>query len=300
VSRCWQRLDPSWAGRLREVWERGSATDLAPDDPATALEQLHRTHKATATVDLGRLHPSWWIRALQEESPAVQRVVAAHSPGFVGQAVRDGLLLDSQDLAVERPVNPEVLSWILALWTERLVGGEPTRPDDPPALVVLSHLSLRESYRLCHVMGLAKRVLVGQESGNDRSDSAEQARGEWLQSRLASVNLRFRNQAQADVESISAPKVPQRHHFARIGLGTLARLLADCEPFRVRWALQHWPYPIAKLVRFLIAGASNRSASLLQSESLVLKTAWERLTLEGRLAKSWPNPDRDTSGGHLT
>ena len=81
---------------------------------------------------------------------------------------------------------------------------------------------------------------------------------------------------------------------------TLARLLADCEPFRVRWALQHWPYPIAKLVRFLMAAASNRSASRLQSESLVLKTAWDRLTLEGRLAMSWPNPDRETtSGSHL-
>jgi len=299
VSRFWQRLDPSWAGRLREVWERGS-TALGSDDPAAALDRLRRTHEATARVDLGRVHPSWWIRALQEESPAVQRIVAASAPAFVSQPVRDGLLLDSQDMAVPRSINPEVLSWTLALWTERLVGGEPERPDDPPALLVFSRLSPRAGYRLCQMTGIAKGVLAGQDPGNHSPGPADQARWEWLQTRLASVDLRFRVQAQSDVQSISAPKVPRRHYAARIGLGTLARLLAGCEPFRVRWALQHWPYPIAKLVRFLMAAASNRSASQLQSESLVLKTAWDRLTLEGRLAMSWSNPDRETtSGSHL-
>ena len=165
VSRFWDRLDPSWAARLREVWERES-TALGPDDPAAALDRLRRTHEATARVDLGRVHPSWWIRALQEESPAVQRVVAASAPAFVGQPVRDGLLLDSQDLAVERSINPEVLGWALALWTERLVGGEPERPDDPPAILVLSRLSPRAGYRLCHMTGIAKGVLAGQDPGN--------------------------------------------------------------------------------------------------------------------------------------
>jgi hypothetical protein len=289
VSRCWQRLDPSRAARLRDVWER-ETTAFGLDDPAAAREQLRRTHAATARVELGRVHPSWWIRALQEESPAVQRIVAASAPAVVGQAVRDGLLLDSQDMAVERLISPEVLDWTLALWTERLVGGEPERPDDPPAIFVLSRLSPRAAYRLCHMMGIAMRVLAGQDPEHD--SPANQARWEWLQTRLASVNLRFRVQAQGDVQSVTAPKVPRRHHAARIGLGTLARLLTDCEPFRVRWALQHWPYPITKLVRFLMASASKRSTTGLQSESLILKAAWERLTLEGRLAMVWPNPDR--------
>ena len=47
VSRSWHRLDPSWAGRLREVWERGS-TALGSDDPAAVLDRLRRTHAATA------------------------------------------------------------------------------------------------------------------------------------------------------------------------------------------------------------------------------------------------------------
>jgi hypothetical protein len=292
VSRIWRRLDPSRAARLREVWERGP-TALGSDDPDAALDQLRRTHAATARVDLERVHPSWWIRALQEESPAVQRIVAATAPAMVGQTVRDGLLLDSGDMAVERSINPEVLSWTLALWTERLVGGEPERPDDPPAILVLSRLSPRAGYRLCHMMGIVKGVLAGRDPADHGPGPADQAqaRREWLQTRLASVDLAFRIQALNDVQSIAAPKVPRRHHAARIGLGTLARLLADCEPFRVRWALQHWPYPITKLVRFLI-DASNRSHSLLQSESLVLQTARERLTLEGRLAATWLSPDR--------
>jgi hypothetical protein len=299
VSRLWRWLDPSWAGRLRDVWDHGS-TVLGSDDPAAALNRLRRAHAATARVDFGRVHPSWWVRALQEESPAVQRVVAASAPAFVSQPVRDGLLLDSQGIAVERSINPEVLSWTLALWTERLVGGEPERHDDPPALLVFSRLSPRAGYRLCQMTGIAKGVLAGEDPGNHRPGPVDQARWEWLQTRLASVDLQFRVQARSDVQSISAPKVPRRHYAARIGLGTLARLLADCEPFRVRWALQHWPYPIAKLVRFLMAAASNRSASQVRSESLVLKTAWDRLTLEGRLAISWSNPNRETtSGSHL-
>jgi len=298
VSRLWQRLDPSWAGRLRVVWERGS-TALGSYEPVAALEQLRRAHEATARVDLWRVHPSWWIRALEEESPAVQRIVAASAPTFISQPVRDGLLLDSQDMAVPRSINPEVLSWALALWTERLVGGEPERPDDPPALLVFSRLSPRAGYRLCQMTGIAKGVLAGQDPGNHTPGPADQERREWLQTRLASVDLRFRVQAQTDIQSISAPKVPRRHHAARIGLGTLGRLLANCEPFRVRWALQHWPYPVTKLVRFLMGAASNRSASLLQSESLVLKTAWDRLTLEGRLAMPWPGPDREMTRSHL-
>jgi hypothetical protein len=291
VSRCWERLDPLWARRLRGDWEQRS-TALDSGTPSEALDRLKRTHEATARVDLARVHPSWWIRALQEESPAVQRVVAASAPAFVGQAVRDGLLLDSQDMAVERSINPEVLSWTLALWTERLVGGEVERADDPPALLALSLLSNRAGYRLCQMVGVAKGVLAGQDPGYHPHGQADRVRWEWLESRLARVDLQNRILARGDVQSIAAPKVPRRHHAARIGLGTLARLLADCEPFRVRWALQHWPYPIAKLVRSLMANAANRPASLLQSESMILKTAWDRLNLEGTLAMPWPGPDR--------
>ena len=96
------------------------------------------------SVDLGRVHPSWLVRALREESPAVQRLVAASLRGsHCVISVQAGLLLDSQDLISERAAAPEVASWVMALWTERLVGGEAERADDPPALIVLGRLSPR-------------------------------------------------------------------------------------------------------------------------------------------------------------
>ena len=85
------------------------------------------------------------------------------------------------------------------------------------------------------------------------------------------------------LNSIAQTKLPRRLHAARIGLFTVARLLADSEPFRLRWALQHWPYPIVKLTRSLMSDASSRTPVILRGEAQVLKSAWERLTLEGRL-----------------
>ena len=99
-----------------------------------------------------------------------------------------------------------------------------------------------------------------------------------------------------DVQAGISSKVRHRHRAARIGLITFARLLAECEPFRLRWALQHWPYPIAKLIRSLMPAASQRAPFLTDGESLVLKTAWDRLTLEGRLSMSWPDPEAEKEG----
>ncbi len=83
--------------------------------------------------------------------------------------------------------------------------------------------------------------------------------------------------------------MPIRHRAARLGVLTLARLLANCEPFRLRWALQHWPYPTAKLIRSLMPSAAERSELLVEWESLILKTAWDRLNLEGKVACPWPD-----------
>ena len=49
----------------------------------------------------------------------------------------------------------------MGLWTERLVGGEASRPDDSPALVAVCGLSNRAGYRLCRVAGLGKMVVAG-------------------------------------------------------------------------------------------------------------------------------------------
>ena len=216
-------------------------------------------HRATARVDLGRVHPSWWVRALREESPAVQRLVAASLAASLRDHLQAGLLLDSQDLVSERAAAPEVASWVMALWTERLVGGEAERADDSPAIIVLARLSPRAGYRLCRLAGLCKLILAGEPLGG-HAGASERVRREWLTGRLANADADLRTLARRDVETSRSSRLPPRHQAARIGLATIARLLADSEQFRLRWALQHWPYPIAKLIRSLIPPAANRPA----------------------------------------
>jgi len=239
--------------------------------------------EASIRVDLNRVHPSWCVRALQEESPAVRRVVAACAPEHLNDAIRTGLSLDAFDLTSERPADPEVLSWALVLWTERLVGGDLSRTDDPPAIAVLTQIAPRNGYAICRLAGDVKYVLSGEQPPQKRPSAAWSARKTWIQECLTGANPRFLEQVSRDLRSKSLARVPRRHIAARLGAQTLARLLAECEPFRVRWALQHWPYPIAKLIRSLMPSPAQRSALLAQGETLILKTARDRLNLEGRV-----------------
>jgi hypothetical protein len=284
------RIAPVWLETLRGALERARSVAGSKVAPM-ALDDLRKMHQASARVDLRRVHPSWWVRALREESPAVQRLVAASLASSFRDHLQAGLLLDSQDLVSERAAAPEVVSWVMALWTERLVGGEAERADDSPALIVLSRLSPRAGYRLCRLAGFCKLILAGQPRGR-HAGTTEQAREEWLTGRLADADADLRTLARLDVESSRSSKLPPRHRAARIGLATIARLLADSEQFRLRWALQHWPYPIAKLIRSLIPSATNRPAALIHSETWILKTAWDRLNLERRLVLAWPESNQ--------
>ena len=47
---------------------------------SAALEAPRAMLRAKATPDLDWIHPTWLMRALQDESPAVRAVVAAHGP----------------------------------------------------------------------------------------------------------------------------------------------------------------------------------------------------------------------------
>jgi hypothetical protein len=246
-------------------------------------------HESSARVEVARVHPSWWVRALTDESPAVQRAVAAALPESVRHPVQAGLLLDSQDLRSERSAAPEALAWVLGLWAERLVGGEAERADDPPAIIALSRLSPRAGYGLCRFAGFCKLLLAGRQPPGDGARPARRQRWDWLRDRLAPARPDFQAQARHEVQAGVSSRIASRHHPARLGLNTFGRLLAGCEPFRVRWALQHWPYPMAKLTRALMAAAAASPLEQ-EGESLVLKTAWDRLTLEGRLPISWPVP----------
>jgi hypothetical protein len=295
INRSWDRLDPTRGRRLRAAWDLHSRDADAPL-AAQALERLRRAHRASARVELGHVHPSWWVRALVDESPAVQRVATAALPESVRHPVQAGLLLDTQDLLTERTPPPEVMDWVLALWTERLVGGEPERPDDPPAIVALSRFSPRAGYGLCRLAGFCKLLLAGQKPDSDDSQPSRTERWHWLHDRLAAAGSDFQSEARREVQAGVSSRIASRHHPARLGLVTFGRLLADCEPTRVRWALQHWPYPIAKLTRSLMTPLTEQTSFLLQGETLVLKTVWDRLNLEGRLASPWPDPLGKHSG----
>ncbi len=245
-------------------------------------------HDASIRVNLNRVHPSWCVRALKEESPAVQRLVAAHAPEQVRDAIRIGLSLGADGLTGDRPVAPEVLGWAMVLWTERLVGGDPARTDNPPAIAVLSHLSPRSGYAICRLAGLIKCRIGGQPPIQELQSTTRCARTTWILECLTGADPRFLDQVSRDLQSKSLAKVPGRYLAARLGVQTLARLLAGCEPFRLRWALQHWPYPIAKLIRSLMPSPMQQPAWRSHGESLILKTAWERLNLEDKLARPWP------------
>jgi hypothetical protein len=224
--------------------------------------------------------------------------VTASAPAPVRNALQSALLLDSDDLASDHQASREVLDWVLSLWSERLVGGEPPRFESPAVIILLGRLTPREGYRVCRMAGLAKLALAGLdevELTNDRSPAIG-ARREWLCNRLEAGGPELALLARHDVQASSSAKIPRRRRAAWIGLITVARLLADCEPFRVRWALQHWPYTIAKFVRSLMRPAGKWPVPVLQGESLVLKTAGDRLNLEGRLDPGWVDADPTANG----
>ena len=185
---------------------------------ARAIETLRAMHIATIEASFRHVHPSWMVRALREESPAVQRLVAASVPGPLRQSLQAGLLLDAQDITPDHAVQPTVQQWVMGLWTERLVGGEASRPDDSPALVAVCRLSNRAGYRLCRVVGLGKMVVAGVKPAKAAGPRARRSRLEWLESRLGGSDPEFRAAAKADVQSMARSKLPRRRHAARFGL----------------------------------------------------------------------------------
>jgi hypothetical protein len=273
-------LGQAWTDRLRARSERASR------DAQDSLARLRTMHAQSAQVDLSHVHSSWLARALKEESPAVQRAVAANLLPSLRTVLQSELLLDSTDLATERAPAPEVLRWVMALWTERLVGSEHER-NAAPVLCAVTALSPRSGYRLCRLMGLAKRVLAEGGSLDERSRTTKsRQRALWFSSRLAGAEIELTALAAKDVRAGAAVGVPPRHVDARIGLTTIARLLADTEPVRLRWALQHWPYALAKVIRLLIAQTPHRPPWLSRGESLILQVAQERLEFEGKLTRT--------------
>lgn len=234
------------------------STPQAPG-AAAALEKLARLHRQEARADLARVHSTWLVRAAQYESPAVRAIVAGFGPPSVQSALRAAL---GEPRSPDRRPHPEVLDWALALWTERLIGGEPQRDDDPPVIAALTRLSPRGTYRLWLEVGQTKRRLAA-----DPDQRPE-----------------IRDFLKRDIDAAEQAPFGFRRRTALLGLLTAARLLADCELFRSRWALQHLPYPFVKQIRRFTPPPDQRSSALSQLEGRILKIAWDRLASAGRLS----------------
>ena len=284
----WRWLDSQWHDRLDEARRK-----LGPHGAEHALDLLRHSHRFQCRADPGRIHSTWWVRALQDESPAVRRFIALHGPAQVSAAARDGLGIGRE--AVEsHPPDPAVAGWVLSLSTERLVGGEPVRSDEPPVIVALAALSSRELYRLSHATGQAKAVLAGDPDGIVASRPLDGERKQWFRDLFANQfgpgEARPRAWAQRDRQgSRGTEGLGRRRRLASLGLSTIARLLAGCEPYRVRWSLQHVPYPVAKRIRSIMSLAPIVSDQVRRLEIAVLKAAWTRLTLENRLSVRHPD-----------
>ncbi len=291
----WRWLDSRWQARLDDA-----RREFGPHDPEQALDLLRRSHRFQCRADLERIHPTWWIRALQHESPAVKRFIALHGHAQVSAAARSGPGI-GREADESRHPDPAVAGWVLSLSTERLVGGEPVRHDEPPAIVALAALSSRELYRLSHAAGQAKAALAGDADGIVAGRHLDGQRQQWFHDRFSNQfgpgAARPQSWAQRDLQrSRGTGGSCRRRRLANLGLSTIARLLAGCEPYRVRWSLQHVPYPVAKRIRSIMTVARTVSDQVQHLESAVLKAAWTRLTLEHRLAVR--HPDESTRPDH--
>jgi hypothetical protein len=288
----WKWFAPAWRTRLRAT----KSPDNVPGSQE-ALSLLRRSHQLQGRVNPAAVHSSWYTRALQDESPAVRRWIATRGLAGAGTAV-SGLppatMADAtgpNELASDNVfrASPEVAGWVRALWTERLVGGEPLGADEPPVIVATASLSSRQLYRLAYAAGLAKAVLAGVTSRLSGDRPIDRQRIAWLRDHyLLLLGPQERHPHSWARSELARPAVVEqagRHRrLATLGLITLGRLLVGCQPYRVRWALQHVPYPITKRIRMLMAQSRGIKTPVRALEAMILKTAWERLVIEGHIA----------------
>ena len=272
--RFWNCFEPGWRRALQEGW-----TEITRQSPDEARVQVRREHQAQAHPDWSRIHPTWWLRALKDETPAVQRAVIAHVPEAIRPPLLAQLGLSDEDRSLDLPPLPEALNAALAVWAERLVGDWPDR-DDFLVIQAITRLDLSEVTQLMAAAGLAKATLAGASPVPAEIRSSMRALPLKVQTAFAASDDRLRSQAEQDVAPFGPVKADS---LGSIGLVTFARLLASVETYRVRWALQHLPYKVAKLLRALMARSDGRDAEISSGEHHLLEIAWDHLLVEGRI-----------------
>ena len=123
----WQRLQPEWCRRLVTAAERSEGPGREK-----ALAFLRQSHRLQSKAEPDRVHPSWWIRALKDESPAVRRLIATHGPVPVCTAARAAFGFRKR---ISRPLNPQI--------PRRSSGYRPSGPSGWSAGNRLKGMSLR-------------------------------------------------------------------------------------------------------------------------------------------------------------
>jgi hypothetical protein len=279
-SRASERLSPGWRARIGSVWE--SANGDSTSDP---LSELRREHGASARPDPDRVHSSWFVRALRSESEAVKLAVTAHASPSLRQALLVGLAIDPEQLTPDFPPDPDALGWAMALWAERLVGALPEE-NDPPVIVAVTRLSSLDLAKLIKVCGIAKHAFAIDgprmspvEESLARFTPIDRVRLGYFRRRIGQADARLGPLAKEDLQYIEGDR--RRAHL-RLGLVTIGRLLDSAEVHRSRWAAQHLPYSVAKLVRRRMTLPIPKRA-VFAWESWVLDAAWARLLSEKRM-----------------
>ncbi len=276
-SSVWNCLPADRANNLRAAWDRFSRMQVD-----RARESLRLEHAAQARADLRRVHPSWWIRALKDETPAIRRAIVSHASEDWREPLRKGLAFSERDVESDHAPLTAALAWVSSLWTERLVGDLAERADDPPAIRILCGFSPSAAARLIRVAGLAKWAVVPSDPPALRTRDRERL-GAF---REASRTIRnsYRELAARDVAALGrAPK----HALVRLGSVSLARLLSLADPYRVRWALQHVPYPVAKFLRSMMPTRVTPNQPWIGWETENLRMACNRLRSEGLWPWKW-------------
>ena len=231
----------------------------AAGDPSTALQALRQARDDEAHIDPNRVHPTWWVRALQDETPAVRRAVVDDAPPRARGVILQGLGLAEADLTTAHPADPGATAVARALWSERLVGGPPPGPDDPPVAHALAGEG-RRLQRLAAALGAAKLAAAGREAPSWLRDDQRRA-----------FDLAHTNKYTLAPEflALSALDADETLGLPLLGFIGLGRLLRPLPARRARWLLQHLPYPLAKFVRGRMS-LGDPGPAILDGESRLL------------------------------